>query len=324
MCTQCQHSTAGRKGYSVGPSLKLRPGIGRSIKKPSNQMRVVDDFLKSVAFVAELISSDVSVDDIDHIATGFFVTIPIPELPGRQFHHFVTAKHVVTGLKQPSCLVINKRGGGVTVLREGIVENIWWTHPTDPHADVAIAVINMESSFDITAIPIDIFATADLMSKRGIGIGDEVFTVGLFSYVPGQSRNTPIVRYGTIAMMPDDDIYVGSGFTKAYLTEARSIGGVSGSPVFVRETRALPLNDGGYMQGVGNHYLLGLMHGHWDLAETEMNKQGGPSSIRGVNMGISIVVPASKILETLYNPALVARRKLAVEYHLASMRPTMD
>lgn len=56
--------------------------------------------------------------------------------------------------------------------------------------------------------------------------------------------------------------------------------------------------------------LLGLMHGHWDIRESEMNK---PSIIhdrqRGVNLGIGIVVPAIKIYETLYAANLVAMRK---------------
>jgi hypothetical protein len=56
--------------------------------------------------------------------------------------------------------------------------------------------------------------------------------------------------------------------------------------------------------------LLGLMHGHWDIKESEMNK---PSIIhdrqRGVNLGVGIVVPAIKIYETLYAPNLVAMRE---------------
>jgi hypothetical protein len=56
--------------------------------------------------------------------------------------------------------------------------------------------------------------------------------------------------------------------------------------------------------------LLGLMHGHWDIRESEMNK----ASIihdrqHGVNLGIGIVVPAIKIYETLYAPNLIAMRK---------------
>jgi hypothetical protein len=53
------------------------------------------------------------------------------------------------------------------------------------------------------------------------------------------------------------------------------------------------------------------MHGHWDINEADINKtrfRHDPK--RGVNMGISVVVPAQKILETInHNPGLVALRE---------------
>ena len=59
-----------------------------------------------------------------------------------------------------------------------------------------------------------------------------------------------------IAMIPDEPVTTSLGDIKAYLVEARSIGGLSGSPAFVRETGA---------EGTGSFYLLGLMHGHWGV-----------------------------------------------------------
>jgi len=51
------------------------------------------------------------------------------------------------------------------------------------------------------------------------------------------------------------------------------------------------------------------MHGHWDLPVSF-----SPLEQReAVNMGVSIVVPAKKILETLYHPDLVKMRKEFVE-----------
>lgn len=54
-------------------------------------------------------------------------------------------------------------------------------------------------------------------------------------------------------MIPSELIHTDKlGDIEVYLIEARSIGGVSGSPVFVRES----------FPRAGKHYLLGLMHGH--------------------------------------------------------------
>jgi hypothetical protein len=94
---------------------------------------------------------------------------------------------------------------------------------------------------------------------------------------------------------------------EVYLAEGRSIGGLSGSPVFVRPTtRIVGLgNEQGPQSvfGVGGFHFLGLMRGHWDLP---LGVDVGHAE--AVNMGISIVVPAKKILETLYHPELVALR----------------
>jgi hypothetical protein len=91
---------------------------------------------------------------------------------------------------------------------------------------------------------------------------------------------------------------------------------LSGSPVFVRHTLSVKVQREGdgsddllFANGPGIT-LLGLMHGHWDIRESEMNK----ASIihdrqHGVNLGIGIVVPAIKIYETLYAPNLIAMRK---------------
>jgi hypothetical protein len=112
-------------------------------------------------------------------------------------------------------------------------------------------------------------------------------------------------------MLPDEQIQVDGGFADVYLVEARSVGGMSGSPVFVRPTMAL---DEATVFGEGNQTLmgvsselrlLGLMHGHWDIQESDLNKPHYSGNPNGVNLGIGVVVPASKILETLEHPHLI-------------------
>jgi len=92
---------------------------------------------------------------------------------------------------------------------------------------------------------------------------------------------------------------------EAYLIESRSIGGLSGSPAFVRQT--VP-------GGMGSFYLLGLMHGHWDIPPEQKNDLLMSGDYFGrVNMGIAIVITAKKILEVLYHPELVERRQKSDE-----------
>ena len=122
---------------------------------------------------------------------------------------------------------------------------------------------------------------------------------GLFAHLGGSTRNLPIVRLGNIAMMPDEPVPTKTGMMEAYLIEARSIGGLSGSPAFVRKI----------VQGRGKLYLLGLMHGHWDIPPENKNDFADMDSFGSVNMGIAIVVPAKKILEVLNQPELVELRR---------------
>jgi hypothetical protein len=118
-------------------------------------------------------------------------------------------------------------------------------------------------------------------------------------------------------MLPADQIQTERGFADVYLIEARSIGGLSGSPVFARTTDN--------PDSPVRTKLLGLMHGHWDIKESEINK---PSIIqdrqRGVNLGIGVVVPASKILETINQPALVEWRAIMEKKILKQSIPSTD
>jgi len=119
-------------------------------------------------------------------------------------------------------------------------------------------------------------------------------------------------------MIPTEQIQTELGFSDVYLVEGRSIGGLSGSPAFVRrtETFKIQLPDGRITEVncPGPFKLLGLMQGHWDIKESEMNKGSIQHDQKyGVNLGIAIVTPAVKILEILNQPAMVKIRELADE-----------
>jgi hypothetical protein len=100
------------------------------------------------------------------------------------------------------------------------------------------------------------------------------------------------------------------GGVETYLAEGRSIGGLSGSPVFVRNTvHMLAMTKDGtraQISALGTFHLLGLMLGHWDAPPDFSETQG-----KSINMGISIVVPAAKILEVLFSEELIALRQEA-------------
>ena len=108
----------------------------------------------------------------------------------------------------------------------------------------------------------------------------------------------------------------------AYLIEARSIGGLSGSPVFVR-----------YSAQAGISYevhLFGVMVGHWDLPPgtiCDAVTDAAPTDAEkaeAVNMGIGIVVPAKRILEVLYRKDLIEDRARQDRVVDERTLPTLD
>ncbi|WP_315774896.1 MULTISPECIES: hypothetical protein [unclassified Bradyrhizobium] len=270
----------------------------------------VADFVKQcVLFIG---NRDDNTNEFVPRGTGFIVTLKEGPLG---FRYLVTAEHVIRS--------IISRGWDVLVrsnlLEGGVREDSWagarwYTHPTES-CDVAIATIDMlpDEEFKQIVLRSDepdrgIAATAEAMKQNRWGLGDEVLIVGLFISHYGRRRNVPIVRVGNLSMMREEPVYTRyCGELDAYLVEARSIGGISGSPVFLHTPLPNSVN-------ATQIRLLGLVHGHFDVSgltgerdeETEGRARGG------INTGIGVVIPVERILETLDQAELVAIRRSAV------------
>ncbi len=274
-------------------------------------MIIPDNIRKCVVFVGYK-SSDGSF----HIrGTAFLVGVPA-ETKDHLFIYLVTAKHIIANIKSKNLDKVYIRANtrnGFAWLDSPI--DYWKPHPDDYRVDVSVCqVILPQAAFDVLdflIIPISNAATKDVMQNEPIGVGNEVFLTGLFTEHTGQNKNLPIIRVGNIALMPDEPVSVQiMGVLEkmdAYLIEARSIGGLSGSPVFVY------LGEMRHFQGIGGavsltapgFYWLGLMHGHWNVGakadEVDEDDTEVPVEERS-NMGIAIVVPVTKILEVINQP----------------------
>jgi hypothetical protein len=298
-------------------TITLRPG-GFYVEKGSDPfVRVPDAVFKGVAYIGEVAGHDELGNAYgDFQGTGFFVQVPSENLPGTSFVYIVTAKHVLTDIKKDVYILLNGKDGGVKQLKS--IGPEWWSHPNDKSADVAVRQVGFQDDVDLLAIQIKDFIRPEDIKTSQVVPGDEVFLAGLFSPAPGIKRNLPITRHGNIAMLPDEQVETEFGYADVYLVEARSIGGLSGSPVFVRPPLRygieMPKGTTAYFDAIGKFRLLGLMHGHWDIRETEINNSKiEHDRKKGVNLGIGIVVPAIKILETINHPELIERRRLSEE-----------
>lgn len=297
------------------PGLEVYP-LGRV----DSDMRIADQLLKSVGFVARYDPDQPLVFG----GTAFIVGVKMDAQAS--LCHLVTAKHVAEAIEPAEAVIaMNAKDGAPRFLRTG--DQQWFYHPTEKDS-VDVAVLPLGSPkidlYDFAFVPEEIFATEARIAEYNIGLGDELITVGLFTKFMGLTHLIPIVRTGNIAMMPSDPVPIkGFGLMEAYLAEGRSIGGLSGSPVFVRNTVKFPVQRAksvSHLHGLGDGHLLGLAHGHWDLpASFTATEQA-----EAVNMGVSIIVPARKILEVLYHPELTAMRKEHFEKIKKSASPTAD
>jgi hypothetical protein len=282
-------------------------------------MRVPEEIRKCVVYLGLPRRTPEGSETLAPKGTGFFVQVPSEEHPEERVHiYLVTAKHVARSLMGREFRIrANESEGGSAFVR-GTEEINWWTHPTDESVDVAVLGWVPPEPIEYRTVPLEMFLTEEIIRSKSIGVGDEVFMTGLFIHLVGSARNQPIVRMGSIAMMPDEPIPSEAGSVEGYLIESRSIGGLSGSPAFVRET--IPM-------GLGAFHLLGLVHGHWDIPLDQIADSVLPDvndAVANVNMGIAVVVPAEKIREVLFHPQLVDRRQRDDERWRRETAPRFD
>jgi hypothetical protein len=244
---------------------------------------------------------------------------------GGRWKYLVTAEHVVSGLLSKNhevWLRINNVNSGPDEIK--IQPSDWWYHPNSEEAktDVVVCPIDLDAVADISPVPISgpesVAATRQVIDEINIGVGDEIIVTGLFRSHYGRQRNIPIVRVGNIAMLDGDPVRTDyCGYTDGYLIEARSIGGLSGSPAFVHIPAIRTVQGKTKLHGgkrIFQLYLLGLVHGHFDVDDlnSDVVLEDPKDSTSGIHSGIAVVIPVEKIIETIMQPDLVEiRRQIA-------------
>jgi hypothetical protein len=283
-------------------------------------MRIKDDALKCVVFIGMEIERD-SVKKNVWCGTGFLVSRTSDKFATANFVYLVTARHVVAQIGKKDFFVrINTKDGKSSVFHAG--SNIkWFFHPkADESSDVAVYPLILEKAafetLDYAAISTKNFVADATIQSDGIGVGDDVFITGLFAHFSGNEKNFPIVRMGNIAMIPSEPVPTSSfGNMEVYLIESHSIGGLSGSPVFVLKQFEI---------GRWRVYLLGLIHGHWQIDSRKIDDVSidDSNAMAGVNVGIAMVAPAKKILEAIEQESLAKVRAKLEEQWIKANPPT--
>jgi len=240
------------------------------------------------------------------------------------FLYLVTAKHVIDDMRatnRPMVGRLNLKAGGAQI---GRVTDAWETHPTDPKCDVAVApFVASLDTFDFGIVPTTHVLTDAYVAENNVGGGDSVFTVGLLVSHFGREKNVPVVRSGNIAAMPDEKVDLGDkyGHQLVYLIESRSIGGLSGSPVYLQTPAFRVLK--GMITPMTDHqteYLLGV---HIGLFETKASGDSIRSDtaerrenfLEAMSAGIGVVVPIQRAIEIIDGPGFVRQREEVMKRH---------
>jgi hypothetical protein len=165
--------------------------------------------------------------------SGFVVGYPSAVNPQVYYHYAVTNRHVARG--GSPVIRVNTKDGRHDIIE--LTEEQWIFQDGQ---DLAVAKVDFPEPIKLVFIVLDQFIDKDLVVENKIGPGDEVFTVGRFATHAGEKCNLPCARFGNISMMDHEPLFCEKyGHDQdSFLVEFRTLGGFSGSPVFVYRTPA--------------------------------------------------------------------------------------
>jgi hypothetical protein len=271
-------------------------------------MLLPQDLLNCVMFLGQ---SDMNGKQVK--GSGFFVRVLADDDVG--YLYLVTASHCVWDYRMDEGRAglfarINTVDGPKEVaLPDG---EHWFRNLDSPRTvDIAVHLWPREDRAHLLEagyrwVPPSMFFDESALSddvNAGVGIGDEVVALGLFSYHGGKARNEVMVRTGNLALVPTEPVATARelGPMRLYLTELRSLKGLSGSPVFVRHRTMIG-------SGSSTVSLLGVMLGHYPTGLAEEFTGVEPIE-ESVHAGIGMVAPADELAQILAQENVVAERQ---------------
>jgi hypothetical protein len=303
-------------------------------------MRIQPNVLRCVAFLCEP-RGDPRREVRTPVGTCFFVDMACEADRGLRWVYLVTAKHCIEQCERDVLYVrVNTRDQGKYVDLPTNRDD-WFLHD---EADVAVipSPVPLSSGqrtgtcseiasgeLDFTACPSEeMIGPGPFYQWQGtgdnVGVGDELFSVGLFLQHSGKERNLPVARFGHVSRMPDKldlNYTIGQYDTGreivAYLAEFLSWGGFSGSPVFWLSPtlERLRVMQSGHTEGVFG-CLLGLASAHFVIPEKAKVSGDvlGQISTR-LNSGLAIITPAEAIRQILLRDDLAQDREQRYQKH---------
>jgi len=307
---------------SIGIACGLASSLALAQTQPPPTASVPPPFTTQIKKAVVFIQTDCRTPQgvESHVGTGFILSVrDAPRLPADwAFTYLITNRHVVQpGIEDSkpcdvvgSYVRLNLRAHandqpGSRLVPLGDLKNLW-SFPTDDSVDLAALLIALdEKLYDFMTVP---FAMLSDQKSDALTEGDAVLFTGLFIQYMGQTRMQPIVRSGSLAMLPDETLL--TTLKKpghVYLAEVHAFGGNSGSPMFV--------DVAGLRRGKLNYEfkLLGVVSGEvYETADFQLQVATTYKGDVSANSGISTVVPAGEIKALLESSDVQKKRDEAI------------
>ena len=271
--------------------------------------------------------------------------------------HFAVTNWHVACQEGASIIRLNTATGGTDVVELGPED---W-HFLPGKYDVAATPLTLDDKIH-SASAISTRSFYWPMPERGldgvVGVGDDVFMIGLFVDHDGFTTNVPSARFGNISMMPNPKATIkqpNGYYGESFVVDMHSRTGFSGSPVYVYRTFAHDLDErtffgrnvevSGIRQKLGDRWsgrvdikptLFALLGIHWaqfperwelkeksTLKETRKDLIVEGGYVEGMS-GVTCVIPAAHIWEVLEMPSLKEIRERTEKASMTSMGPKAE
>jgi hypothetical protein len=269
--------------------------------RPTGVPRIADEMLQSVFYLYP--SREAAEQGHAAGGTGFIVAYDSTKVPNTYFLFAVSNKHVVAD-SGASVMRLNKKDGGIDIIE---MEPHEWYFTSNQDLAIVPIMVNLDKH-RVKAVPFNDLISPDAIATFDIGPGDEVFMIGRFVNHDGKLVNSPSVRFGNLSMMVDNIEHPNLGVQESFAVEMRSMGGYSGSPVYVYPS-AWNMNRRSTSVGGQRLFLLGVDWGHIvDHSEVrekivsiemEATARGRTIAYVAANTGMNGVVPAWRLAEMI-------------------------
>ncbi|HXM97178.1 MAG TPA: hypothetical protein VN982_01750 [Candidatus Dormibacteraeota bacterium] len=294
------------------PAVQLRfeDTLSKTVVRITAEAEGIDGTLNGTGFLVQVPETRLSGDKVVvYLVTNRHVAKAMtPDATGRDVEHAIKRMDATVNLVTP---VNGNKAKSVPLPPKGPFH---WHFPSDSSIDLAVIAFTMKDEYDAERLPVSFFFTQDVWKTYRIGPGDKVLTCGYFVHYAGAHQFQPIIREGSLAMVPDDVMPVPiGGSAKIYLADLHIIPGNSGSPLFLAPSFTM----GGFItdsKGGIPYGLIGVVSGYmWEDSQLTLHAATDYEGTLRSNSGIATVVPADQLKELLFTPEMQTERDAAFE-----------